>query len=261
MSTPTPTLAAQSSPGDVVVGLGLCFRAAALIVRTPKLLALSLLSAVVTGATLVGVGVGAWALGQRLAEWLVGGDGWRHVAAVGLGVVLFLALFVVGALTAPNLLLAPLQDPLSEATEARCGDFTPPASTVGALVRGTVESLKHTLLRLGLMALGLVVLFPLNLVPGAGSALWLVLSSVWTMFWLAVEHLSGPMARHLRPFGEVVAALRRRPALALGFGGALWLMLWVPVVNFFLLPVAVVAGTLLFRGLAAAGALARERST
>lgn len=260
MSSPLPTLAARGGPGDALAGLSLPFRAAGLIARTPSLLGLSLLSAAVTGATLVGVGWGAWRLAQWAAGALVTGEGWWQVASLGLGVVLFLALFLVGALTVPNVLLAPLQDPLSEATEVRCGDFTPPPFSLGAVARGTAMSLQHTLLRLGLMALGLVVLFPLNLVPVAGSAVWLVLSSVWTMFWLAVEHLSGPMARHLRPFGEVVTALRRRPALALGFGAALYAMLWVPVVNFFLLPVAVVAGTLLFRALSALDGQGRERS-
>lgn len=46
-----------------------------------------------------------------------------------------------------------------------------------------------------------------------------------------------------------MSALRGRLALALGFGAALTLLLWVPVLNFFLMPLAVVAGTLLFCGL------------
>lgn len=261
MPLPTPTLSRESAVGDLLAGLRLPFRALGFIARTPRLLAWTALSALVTALTLVGVGVGAWSLGQQLAEWLLGGEGWRHVATVSLGVVFFVALFVAGALTLPNVLLAPLQDPLSEATEARLGDFEAPPFSVKALLRGTAESLFHTLLRVGFMVLGLVVLFPLHLVPAAGSVLWLVLSSVWTMFWLAVEHLSGPMARHLRPFREVVGALRRRPALALGFGAALYVILWVPVLNFLLLPVAVVAGTLLYRGLLAAGAFVGERTT
>jgi CysZ protein len=155
----------------------------------------------------------------------------------------------------PNLLLAPLHDPLSEATEERCGDFTAPAFSLAATARGIVESLTHTLMRVALMLLGLLVLFPLHLIPVAGSVLWVVLSSVWSMFWIAAEHLSNPMARHLRPFKQVLAALRGRLPLALGFGAALYVLLWVPVLNFFLMPVAVVAGTLLFRGLLGSGAL------
>jgi CysZ protein len=257
MSSPIPSLSASSAPGDLVRGLTIPFRAFALIVRTPRLLGLSLACAAVTGLTLLGVGAGAWALGQGLASALVSADsGWQHAASVGLGVVLFLVLFVIGALTVPNLLLAPLQDPLSEATEARCGDFTPGPFSIGGVLRGTGVSLQHTLTRLFFMALGLVVLFPLNLIPVAGNVLWVLLSSTWSMFWIAVEHLSNPMARHLRPFREVVQALRGRLPLALGFGAALWVLLWLPILNFFLMPVAVVAGTLLFRGLRQAGALA-----
>ena len=186
---------------------------------------------------------------------LTADSGWQHAASLGLGVVFFIVLFIVGALTAPNLLLAPLQDPLSEATEVRCGDFTAPPFSASATVRGIVESLMHTLLRLAFMFLGLAVLFPLNLIPAAGSVLWVILSSVWSMFWIAAEHLSNPMARHLRPFGQVIRALRTRLPLALGFGATLYVLLWVPVLNFFLMPVAVVAGTLLFRGLLRSGAL------
>lgn len=256
MSTPSPIpdLPPVSTAGDVFRGLSLPLRAFALILRTPNLLGLSLLCAAVTSLTLVGVAWGAWWLGQRGASALLSADsGWQHAASLGLGVVFFVVLFIVGALTAPNLLLAPLQDPLSEATELRCGDFAPPPFSAGATVRGIVESLKHTLLRLAFMALGLLVLFPLNLVPAAGSVLWVVLSSVWSMFWIAAEHLSNPMARHLRPFRQVGQVLRARLPLALGFGAALSVLLWVPVLNFFLMPVAV--GTLLFRGLLRSGAL------
>lgn len=70
------------------------------------------------------------------------------------------------------------------------------------LLRGTVQSLAHTLGRLVLMAAGLLVLFPLNLVPVAGGALWVVGSSTWCAFWLAAEHLSTPAARHLSRSGR-----------------------------------------------------------
>lgn len=257
-TSPIPTLPAASTPGDAARGLMIPLRAFALIVRTPRLLALSLACAVVTAGTLIAVAWGAWRVGHWASELLIApGDGWRGAAAVGLGLVFSLVAFIVGALTVPNLLLAPLQDPLSEATEAACGDFTAAPFSLGGVVRGTLESLKHTALRLALMAVGLVALFPLNLVPVVGNVLWVLLSSVWTMFWLSVEHLSNPLARHLRPFRQVVSGLRARLPLALGFGASLWVMLWVPVLNFFLMPVAVVAGTLLYRGLLKAGALDR----
>jgi CysZ protein len=256
MSNPTPTLGPNSRLGELLIGLGLPLRALVLILRTPRLLLWSSLAALVTAFALVALAAVLWPLGQHLAARLIGHDAtWQRVTSAGLGFVLFAVLFVLSALTVPNVLLAPLQDPLSEATEVSCGDFTAPPFSIGALVRGTLESLAHTLLRLAFMLVGFAVLWPLNLVPFAGAALWLVLSSTWSMFWLAVEHLSNPMARHLHPFRQVVGALARRLPLALGFGAALWVILWVPVVNFFLMPVAVVAGTLLYRTLLTAQAL------
>lgn len=250
----------HSSPGDLFGGLTLPARAFGLIVRTPKLLMLSLLSAAVTGFTLFAVGYEAWALAQRGADLAVGGDaGWQRAASMGLSAVLFVLLFIAGALTLPNLLLAPLQDPLSEATEAQCGDFAPSPFSPSLLLRGTLESVRHTVTRLGFMTLGLAVFFPLNFVPVAGNVLWLILSSAWSMFWLSVEHLSNPMARHLHPFGEVVRVGRQRLPLMMGFGAALYVLLWVPVLNFFLMPVAVVAGTLLYRGLLQAEAIPKSQ--
>lgn len=255
-ATPIPVLSAEGAPGEVFSGAMLPLRAFALILRTPKLLLLSLACAVVTGLTLLGSAWAAWELGGRFADWLLRdpASGWRYAASLGLAFVSFALIFAAFALTLPNLLLAPLQDPLSEATEARCGDFTPAPFSVGLLLTGTWTSLRHTLGRLVLMTIGTVVLLPLNLVPAVGSVAWAVTSSVWSMFWLTAEHLSNPMSRHLRPFRQVVRTVWRRKALSLGFGATLFVLLWVPVLNFFLMPVAVVAGTLLYRGLAAVNA-------
>ncbi|MBL8956314.1 MAG: EI24 domain-containing protein, partial [Myxococcaceae bacterium] len=152
---------------------------------------------------------------------------------------------------------APLADPLSEATETRCGDFESPPFSLQSMLRGTAMSLRHTVLRLVALVGGLLVLAPLHFIPVAGSVLWLITSWAWSAFWLAVEHVSTPAARHLSPLSQVVKALRAHPALALGLGASLWALLWVPLVNVFLLPVAVVAGTLAFRALRAAGHFAR----
>jgi CysZ protein len=256
-TSPVPTFAPKGGFSDFFQGLGLLGRAFGLIFRSPKLFALSALCAVVTFVTLVG-----------LALWLVG-----HVPAfvthffpepaswygralwIFTLILTFLALFVVGANVLPSLLLAPLQDPLSEATEALCGGFESPPFRVGAFLRGLVTGVAHTLARIFFLLGGLAVLFPLNLIPGVGSVAWTVLGSVWTMTWMAGEHLATPMTRHTYAFSQVRRALTQRWALCLGFGAGVYVLLWVPIINTFFLPVAVVAGTLLYRGLLAAGTL------
>lgn len=248
--TPLPTLTPTSSAHDFVAGLSLLPRSLGLLLRTPALRGWTALCAAVTAGVLVGSAWWLWPHAQTWAHGWVSGDAWYWRAlAASLGVVLFVATWALCALTLPNLVLAPLQDPLSEATEAALGDFTAPPFSVGRTARGVALGLSHTLLRVLLMSLGLLVLFPLNLIPGVGSVLWWVGSTTWGSFWLACEHLSGPMARHLRPFGEVLRALAGRKRLALGFGLSLSVVLWLPVLNFFLLPLAIVGGTLLYRAL------------
>ena len=230
---------------DFLHGAALLFRAFQLIAKTPRLLGLSLLCAALASVALLASGWLAWSGAGALASALISGDsGWAHAASVGLHLLLTIPLFAAGALTLPNLLLAPVQDPLSEATERALGET---AVAPSGFVRGTLISLRHTLVRLALMLIGFAVLFPLNFIPAAGSVVWVVVSTLWSAFWLSAEYLSGPMARHHRRFREVLATLKKRPGATFGFGLALWLLLWLPVVNCFLMPLAVVAGTLLYR--------------
>lgn len=249
LSDVIPTLPAKATLGDFFRGLSLPFRALRVLFSTPKLVGLSLISGLVTSAVLVGLAWFWWPRSFGWAESLIGTGSWRSVVSAIVGFLFFTLSTFLSVLTVPNLVLAPLQDPLSEATEERCGDFVAPPFSVSQMLRGTFESAGHTVLRLITQLFGLAVLLPLNLIPGAGSFAWAIAGSLWSMFCLSLEHLSNPMARHLYPFGQVIVVLRKRLTLSLGFGAALYVMLWVPVLNFFLMPVAVVAGTLLFRAL------------
>ncbi len=128
-----PRLPVRAGLADVWVGARLPFHAVGLIVRTPRLLGLSMLAALVTGVTLVASGIWLWSATGRWSAGLVDPQsGWGQAGAGALHGVLFVATWAVSALTLPNLVLSPLQDPLSEATEARCG--VPPEP--GGGVRG-----------------------------------------------------------------------------------------------------------------------------
>ena len=247
---PVPDLVQRGFVADLAQGFVLPVRALRLVSATRRLFLFALASGVVTAVSLIAMAIGFWPLAQDLtARWLSGDGFWAKGAQVALTLILYLSLLVVGALTVPNVLLAPLGDPISEATEAACGGFEATPFTFAGLLRGTFVSASHTLLRLLLMLLGTAALWPISFVPVLGGVVWVVVSWSWSAFWLAVEHLSTPMARHLYPFRIVTRVLRQRMGLALGFGAALVLLLWIPIVNFLLLPLATVAGTLLFRGL------------
>jgi CysZ protein len=256
-TSPVPTFSARPALADFFQGLALLGRALRLIFRSPALLGLSVLCGLIT---LVTLGALVFLLWTYTPEWLgalwarpepwYGRALWYLLLAM-----LFLILLVVGANVALPLVLAPLQDPLSERTEELCGGYSSPPFRLGAFLRGLVTSLAHTLARICLLLLGMAVLLPLHLVPGVGSVAWTVLGTLWAMTWMAGEHLAAPMTRHLYPFAEVRRALRARWGLCLGFGAGVYLLLWVPLLNAFFLPVAVVGGTLLYRGLREVGVI------
>ncbi len=256
-SSPVPEIAPRPTPSDFVQGFALLGRALGLIFRSPKLFLLSALCAVVTLVSLVALVALLWRYTPELiGSFFARPESWYGQAGWYLVLTLtFVVLLVVGANAVPPLLLAPLQDPLSEATEELCGGYQSPPFSLGGLMKGLMTGIAHTLARIFFLLLGLIVLLPLHLLPVVGSILWTVLASLWTMTWMAGEHLAAPMTRNLYPFREVRRMLRERRALCLGFGAGIYVLLWVPILNSFFLPVAVVAGTLLYRGLRATGQL------
>jgi len=255
-NSPGLQLAPSSHPTDFLRGLWLPVAAARLIARTPRLARWAKWASVVTALTLM-----TWVAVLVLytddgVRWLwAEPQSWYGRAAWSLAtVVAFLALLVLGSTTLPLLLLAPLLDPVSEATEAALGT-RPSGAGWRAAVRSTGLALVHTVQRVALLLAGQLLLLPLFLIPGVGSVASAVLGTAWTAAWLAVEYLDVPMARHLYSLRQVVLALRSRPYLSLGFGLALYAVLWVPILNLFLMPLATVAGTLLYRTLLDAGVL------
>ena len=254
--TDVPRFSPRPAPADFLRGAALPFKAAGLVLRTPKVRTLSLVCWLVTLAVWALLAYFLWGASEALLGWLwAPPEGWLSGVWRFAQFLTWAVLLAGGLLTVPRLVLIPLLDPLSEATEEALGDFRAPPFRVGTFSRGLAVGLRHALGASLFLFGGLLLLLPLHLIPGAGSVAYAVLSGVWSMTWLAAEHLGGPMARHFYPFAEVRRMLRARLALCLGFGFTVTVLLWVPVLNTFFLPVAVVGGTLLFRGLRAVGAL------
>jgi CysZ protein len=218
-------------------------RAFSLIRRTPELWRLSLVAAALCAVAYLGLVVALFAytpalLGLMWAKpvslWLV----WLwYVAAV----TLFAVAFVIGAQTLPVILLSPLGDRLSIATER-----TQRQAASGNAVAEIVRSVYKAILRVALLIGGQLFLLPLWLVPGAGHAAWTVLSAGWSMLWLSFEYVDLTANRHGMGFRAVVSVLGRNLFGTLGLGAALYVLLFVPFVNVFFFPVAVVSGTLFF---------------
>jgi CysZ protein len=82
----------------------------------------------------------------------------------------------------------------------------------------------------------------LSFIPGVGAVAWLLLGA-WMM---SIQFVDYPMDNHQLSFSEVKSAVRSRRLSSLGFGGLVALCTAIPLVNFFVVPAAVVGATLLW---------------
>jgi CysZ protein len=252
----TPELPPRRGAFDLLRGASYPIRAASLVLRVPRLRRLAVLCAAVTLLIFV---AWAWALWAFLPRLL--GAVWPHPeGAVGwlweLTLIVSGALaWLVGAATLPLLALAPLEDTLVAATESAVGAPPAPPSGIAGATRQAVSAVARTAIRVMLLLAGQALLLVLQLLVPAGAPVWAGAGVIWTALFACAEYLDPPLARRGGGFAEVRQVLGRRTALALGFGLAVTVLLWVPLLNLFLLPLAVVAGTLLHRSLVSAGTL------
>jgi CysZ protein len=110
-----------------------------------------------------------------------------------------------------------------------------------ALPRGILRELSKLIYYLPMAAFVLLISFipVLNVVA---PVLWFLLGA-WMM---SLQFLDYPMDNHLLSFADVKEAARARRLSSMGFGGVVALCTGIPVVNFFVVPAAVVGATLLW---------------
>jgi CysZ protein len=107
-----------------------------------------------------------------------------------------------------------------------------------AVPRGVLREITKLLYYLPMALFVLLISF----IPGVGAVAWLLLGA-WMM---SIQFVDYPMDNHQMSFAEVKAAVRSRRLSSMGFGGLVALCAGVPLVNFFVVPAAVVGATLLW---------------
>jgi CysZ protein len=207
------------------------------LMARPRLWPLAVAPAIVTLLLFVGVIVG-------VTIWLnhvIGGDSAVFVyltAVLVTLVVLAIALFtftIIGTAVA-----SPFLDLLGARVE---NAYLPSGRGVdSSFIRDTFRSVGDTIRMLVLQIVVLLISLPLNLIPVAGTVAWIGIGA-----WLAAfDYLDFPLARHHYHWKERWAFLRRHAWPALGFGVGVFGLLLIPFLNLFILPIAAVAGTLLY---------------
>lgn len=92
------------------------------------------------------------------------------------------------------------------------------------------------------MALFVLLVSIIPAVNATAPILWLLLGA-WMM---SIQFVDYPMDNHQRSFADVKEAVRSRRLSSMGFGGLVALCTGIPIINFFVVPAAVVGATLLW---------------
>ena len=163
-----------------------------------------------------------------------------YAFVVGLGLVLsYILVLLVGGVVA-----SPFNDMLSERTEELLASSSASPGEKASFMRmlRSVGSTAFITLLYGAMLLPILLL---NLLPGFGSIAATLIGGTVGAFFVALEYTDVTFERHGYRLRSKVRMLRTCPALAVGFGAGASLLLWIPLLNFFCMPIAVVAGTAL----------------
>jgi CysZ protein len=238
---------------DFVTGVGLLGRGLASYARSPGLLLLGMLPALLTFVLLVGgfvavavfLGPESRALTWFAAHWPTGSRNlvraFAQIAILGVYVLVSIVAFTGLTLAIGD----PFYEKISERVEERLGGAAGEASRPWwrELGRGIVESVRLVTLS---TVIG-VLLFLAGLLPGIGQTVVPVIGAFVGGWALAVELTGVAFARRGLGLRQRRRLLRRHRSLALGFGVTVFVCFLIPLGAVLLMPAAVAGATLLTR--------------
>jgi CysZ protein len=221
--------------------------------KTPRLLVLGLIPAVISAAVIsAAFAVLLYFISDlsALVTWFADdwSSGWRTTVRIlaGVGIVGLAAVLAVLTYTAFTLLIGdPFYEAISKKVEERYGT-APDEADVSWWV-STRRNLVDSLRLLALTVVLGVPMFLLGFIPVVGQTVVPVLDALIGGWFLAVELTGIPFNRRglrLRDRRRLLAANR---ALALGFGVPMFLIFLIPFAAVLVIPAAVAGGTLLAR--------------
>ena len=92
----------------------------------------------------------------------------------------------------------------------------------------------------------LCVLFFIGLIPVAGNIASVILGLIFSFYYNALDFLDYPLTRKLAKFRTKLKITSNGKMITYGFGCMAFLLMFLPIINVFMKPVLVVAGTSLY---------------
>lgn len=255
-TTAQPRSQSRSRPKDFFTGIGLLGKGLGMYARSPGLILLGMLPALIAFVLLVTVFVLIIYFIEpetRALTWFA--DSWpkdardllRLFAAVAvIGVSGFLSIIVYTGLTL--LIGDPFYEKISERVESRLGGI-PGGAVSLPFWKELRRSIGESIRLIGFSVVVAVLLFVGGLLPAVGQTVVPVIAALIGGWALTVELTGIPFARRGLRLRDRRRILRQHRWLALGFGVSVFVCFFIPLGAVLVMPAAVIGATLLTRRL------------
>lgn len=186
----------------------------------------------------------SWSLFSTLSDWWIV-RAFETLLRWLLTLVLLFSLAFLFTLLA-NLIGAPFNGLLAERVEAHLtGSYAQPAPSLTTLARSIPRLMGSEVSKLIYLIICMIPLLIIQFVP----VINLIAPAIVFLFgaWMfALEYMDYPLGNHGALFRDVRKVLGRRRRVAFGFGSGVAVLSTIPLVNLFIMPMAVAGATALY---------------
>lgn len=253
MNSPSVVKPVTGVVGQFLSGAGLLLRGLALYARSPKLVLLGIVPALISGALfLAAFAALVWFVDDLAALITPFADDWSGGARDTLRVVAGLALLGVGGLlgvvtfTAVTLVIGdPFYEQISERVEQRYGGT--PGQVDVPFWRSVRRSIVDSLRLVAVSVLIGIPLFAAGFIPVVGQTVVPVIGAAVGGWFLTLELVGAPFYRRGMRLPDRRRVLRGNRTVALGFGVAVFVCFLIPLGAILIMPAAVAGAALLTR--------------
>jgi CysZ protein len=169
-----------------------------------------------------------------------------YLVAFLTGLFIFFILLIYGYsfTLLSNIIAAPFYGRLAEKLEENiCGKSVPEESIASMILRTLRREMVKLFYFITRGLLVLIGLFMLSFVPLLNLFVPLI-ALLWGTWVMALQYIDYPADNHQMPFSALRERLKQQRMSSVGFGGVIMIASMIPVINIFIMPIAVAGGTL-----------------
>lgn len=234
---------------DFIKGFVYPFKSFGLFFKYPKTIALSIIPVTINMIIYISSFIIIFSKVMDFGQKISGSDSpqagfWHDLFYITIIVLSFIILLIICyfiMIVLGGIISAPFNENISllieENITGKKSDYHP------GFIKDTwlniLSEIKKLLFYFGL----LFIFFLIGFIPLIGSIFSVVLSTIFSFFYNAMDFFDYPMTRQYYTLKNKIRVTASKPFYSLGFGCASFLIMFLPVINVLLKPLCVVSGT------------------